>query len=152
MIYIVDHNLWQDGKEATVKTELGDVVIRLEDKSGMLSTRILVYDRYHVEIGTIKKKGFSKYHYDIYYDDRVVGVLKKKRGLFSKRLALETTEGATFQIKGKIEQNEYRLVRRGKTYAEVSHKLAHQPGQFGLKTKDERLKYTFLCVAVALTQ
>ena len=53
MIYLIDKDLWHAGKETEVRTEVGDIAIRLEKVSSIFSKKILVYDRYHVELSLI---------------------------------------------------------------------------------------------------
>lgn len=152
MIYHLDQDLLKTNKEGVVRSEIGGVILRLETKSFTLGTKVHVFDKYHVEIGQIRKGVFqSGFTHEILYDDRIVASLLKKRSLWRKRLVLSITDFGDFVIKGDLSTREFVLQRRGKIYARSSKKLSPKPDQFGLETKDERLKYCFLCTAVIAT-
>ena len=152
MIYHFEQNLLKSSKEGVVRTEIGSVILRLEVESFRLGTKILVFDKYHVRIGQISKGMFKAGHnYVISYDDRVVAFIKKKRFLWRKKLVLNIIDHGDFTIKGDLQSKEFVIQRKGQIYARISKKLVDKNNLFGLETKDSKLKYYFLCVAVIAT-
>lgn len=151
MKYFLKQNLFKETKEEVIRTELGDVILRIEMMSMSFGTKILVYDRYHVPIGEIKKGGFrSGARYEIIYDDRIIATILKKRRFLKRRLVLKTIEDDIFGIKGDIKNLEYVFQRNLKVYARITKKGMTKPDLVSMQTKDKRLRYIFLCGVVAL--
>lgn len=150
MIYLIDKDLWHAGKETEVRTEVGDIAIRLEKVSSIFSKKILVYDRYHVEIGELKKRGYSNYSYDIYYDGQVIGSILKKRVLFSKRLVIRSATGAEFVVKGSMGNYTIDVYRKLRRVARTHPKLTNDPSKYGFECIDDEHRYLLLCSAIAL--
>ena len=150
MIYIFDKAVWKDGKEAVIKTEIGEVALRLENKSSFLRKRIIIYDRYHVEIGLIENRLFKTgFNYVISYDNQKIATVFLKRSIFSKKYMIRTSDKDLFKIKGKVKEFKYQIFKGKKAVAKVDAEFAHRPNQYGMKTDDEkRFRYTFLCAAV----
>ncbi len=151
MIYLIDKDLWRDGKETEVRTEVGDIAIRLEQSSSIFSKKIIIYDRYHVEIGAIKKNGFSKHGYDIYYDNQVIGTILKKRVLLSKRLVIRSAAtGAEFRIKGSMDNYTIDIYRKLRRVARAHPKLTDDMSKYGFECIDDEHRYLLLCSVIAL--
>ncbi len=153
MIYIFDNDFWHNGKEAIIKTEIGEVALRLENKSFMMKKRAIIYDRYHVEIGKIEKRSFKGGgQYLITYDTQLIATVEKTGFFFSRRYVIKTTDKQIFKIKGSIKTHKYQILKGKKSVATISPELAHRPHQYGMETSDDkRNRYAFLCSAVALT-
>lgn len=153
MIYIFDNELWGNGKEAVVKTEIGEVALRLERKSNLIRKKVIVYDRYHVPIGLIEKKGFQGGGmYTIYYDEQVMATISTRYLWVFKRYEINTPDRLVFKVKGSIKEHKYRIQKGKKTVAETAPDYAHRPYQYGMKTEGEKKhRYVFLCAAVAFT-
>ncbi len=151
MIYLIPKNLWAEGNETQVRTAVGDVVLRLEKKSSSLSsTSYIIYDRYHVELGSIKKGAFSR-SYDITYDGNVIGSVYQKKRFFAKWYVISTTKGEQFKISSKkIAAFEYNIVTGRKKVAQIHHKLGSNSRTYGFETIDEQNKYLLLCSTLAL--
>ncbi len=151
MIYLIAKNLWSEGKEEQIRTSLGDVVMRLEKKSSTLSsTSYIIYDRYHVELGAIKKGTFKK-SYDITYSGKVIGSVYQKKRLFSKWYVISTTKGEEFKIVGKkISDFEFNIVSRRRKVAQIHHQLGSSSKTYGFETIDEENKYLLLSSTLAL--
>lgn len=150
MIYLIDKDLWRDGKETEVRTEVGDIAIRLEQSSSIFSKRIIIYDRYHVEIGELKKRGYSHYSYDITYDGHIIGSIIKKRVLFSKRLVIQSATGAEFRIKGSMDNHTIDIYRNLRRVARAHPKLVNDISKYGFECIDDEHRYLLLCSVIAL--
>ncbi len=151
MIYLISKDLWSDGKETQVRTAVGDVILRLEMKSSSLSsTSYIVYDRYHVELGSIKRGAFRK-SYDITYSGKTIGSVFQKKRFFSKWYVISTTKGEQFKISSKkIKEFEYNIVNGRKKVAQIHHRLGSSSKTYGFETIDEQNKYLLLCSTLAL--
>ena len=150
MIYIIDNDIWKKGSENEIRTDIGNVVMRIESKSTTFGKKIILYDRYHVEIGSLKKRGFSNFSYDIYYDESVIGTILKKRVLFSKRLIIKSFKGQEFRIKGSVPDRTFDIYKGLKRIARVHPKLVENKEQYGFECIDEENKYLLLCGVIAL--
>ena len=152
MIYLFDKELWREGNESVVTTEIDEVALRLEKKSGLFRTKIIVYDRYHVPIGLIEKHKLSTGKMaTIYYDEQVMAHLHFKGLPFMRKIEITTPDKLTFKVKGKYKELNYRLLKGKKGVADVSPKYAHRPHQYGMKTEGEKKhRYVYLCSAIAL--
>ena len=152
MKYLINKKLWEEGNETVVKTEIGETVLRIERLKRTMRQRIQVYDRYHVPIGTIEKTAFrTGANFELHYDDRVIATVKNKWSFFGKKLVIVTSENTTFTIKGNFKQFEYTIKKGPMKYAHVSKKYGRHSGQFGVNTSDDKHRYIFICVAIALS-
>jgi len=151
VIYLIAKNLWEEGKETQVRTSVGDVVLRLEQKpSSLSSTSYIIYDRYHVELGSIRRGSFRR-SYEITYDSKVIGSVYQKKRFFAKWYVVSTTKGEQFKITGKkIANFEYNIVKGRKKVAQVHHQLGSSSRTYGFETIDEKNKYLLLCSTLAL--
>ena len=153
MIFILEKDPWNGDLQTFIKTDLGENVLRLESRSFTFRRKIILYDRYYVEIGRIEKPVFkSGSGYQIFYDDRVVGTLKKSWSFFRTKYRLVSEKKVSFLFKGKIKDYEFTIVRKGKTVAKVSKEYGMNDAQYGLETKDDLHKFIFLCAAVILSK
>ncbi len=151
MIYLIDKDFWKNGKETEVRTEIGDIALRFEQSSSVFNRRIIIYDRYHVEIGQLKRKGLSNFSHDIYYDGQVIGSIIKKRVLFSKRLVIKSMKGEEFRIKGSMKDYTIDIYRRLKRVARAHPKLsANDNAKYGFECIDDENRYLLLCAVVAM--
>jgi len=149
VIYLIEKQLWLEDNETQVRSTIGEVVLRLESKSSTFSSSYIVYDRYHVELGAIRKSGFKK-SYEIIYDGKVVGSAFLKKKWFSKWFVLTTGKGVEFRVKGNIEKHEYNIMKGRKKVAQIHHKLGSSSKTYGFETIDEENKYVLLCGVLAL--
>ena len=151
MIYLFNKDLWREGKETIVTTEIDEVALRLEKKKSLFKHKVLVYDRFHVPIGLIEFHSMSGKTATIHYDEQVMATVVKKGLPFFRRFEIHTPDKLVFKIKGDIKGLTYRISKGKKAVADVSPDYAHRPHQFGLKTEGEKKhKYVFLCTAAAL--
>lgn len=149
MIYLIEKHLWREGSETQVRSTIGEVALRLEKVSTTFSTSYVVYDRYHVELGQIKKVGFGK-SYEITYDNKLIGRVELKKKWFRKRYVITSAKGQAFSIRGKIESWEYNIYQGMKKLAQVHHKLGSSSKTYGFETINEEYRYLLLCGALAL--
>ena len=151
MKVVIQKNLWHDGNETVVRSELDEVVMRLE-KVFSIRGRIITYDKYHVEIGKIEKKVFKTgLNYEFYYDDRLIGTLtRQRRLLFWKNLKLTNSSGKVFRISGSTREYEYSFKFKRRSVAKVSKKLAYKNTLYGLSSADPHNNYLFICAAIVI--
>ena len=149
MIYLINKNIWQEGKESVVRTQIGEAVLRLELIKKTVRKKIQVYDRYHVPIGTIAKPVFkSGLHYDISYDERVIANFRKRWSFFSNRYILETDGGVQFKVKGDIKNYNLKITRRGSLAARIYPNTNEYSDRYVVEIKNKEYRYVLLCVAV----
>lgn len=152
MKYLLRKDLFKNTKEEVVRTEIGEVVLRLEAESLNFGIKIQVYDKYHVPIGNIKRSAFSSGgKFEIIYDERSIATIYKKRRMFKRNLVIETVEGDLYNIKGDVPGKEYVFARTLKNYARISNKAVNKSDLFSMETKDKRLRFVFLCSVIALS-
>ena len=151
MIFLLDKDLWKDTKENVVKTDLDEVILRLESGSRRLKHTITVYDRYHVEIGRIRSRSIWRGRsYEIYYDEQKIATLSKKRGFLRKKIALKLDDGKILTVKGDLKKRNFEVHLKRKLIAKASPEYAYKNTQFGIETKDAKNRYLFICVAIVV--
>jgi uncharacterized protein YxjI len=153
MIYFLDKKLWAEGNESAVTTELGDKVLRIENKRYSLKNTILIYDRYHVQLGSIDRKLFSSSRiYHITYDERIVATVTISRFFFfAKRYKIVLPDGDFLSIKGDIDAYNYDIKHGKKTVARVTDQAAFREHQYALETNEQEYRYVLLCAAILLS-
>ena len=118
MIFVINKSLWNKDKTAIVHTDLGEVALRLERKPRSIRRKIIVYDRYRVEIGKIEKKLFRPgLRYEIFYEGKLLATLSRRRFFFRKRYSISSADGKLYSIKGDIKNFDYRIIEKRKTVA-----------------------------------
>ena len=153
MVYEVDLEVWKEEGIAIVKTDLGEVFLRLESKSYSLRRRIMVYDHFRVLIGRIEKKVFrARKHYNIYFEDEKLAVLKKGRFLMWKKYRLKSIKGTTYSISGDIKNYKFQILNNRKIVADISQSSQGAFGRIMITINDEQNTYLLLCTVITLTR
>ena len=153
MIYFLDKKLWAESNENAVTTELGDKVLRIENKKYSFKSTILVFDRYHVPLGSIDRQLFKSGRvYNIRYDERIVATVSLYRFLFfAKRYKIVLPDGDTLNIRGDIAAYNYDIKHGQKTVARVTDQGAFREHQYALETNEQEHRYVLLCAAIVLS-
>lgn len=151
MEYILKEKSFTMGDDFVVKDKEGNKHFLFDGKAFRIGEKLIVKDAEGNKLGHIRKKMISlKKTYEVYKGEELIAKVKKKKGLFRKKIKIDVGGKEDYKIKGNMMGREYSFLKGKKEVATVSKKRFKIQDSYSVVVSEEEDPLLILATAVII--
>lgn len=151
MEYILKEKAFSIGDDFVVKDREGNKQFVIDGKAFQIGEKLIIKNREGEKIGRIRKKMVAlKKTYEIFKGKERIAKVKKKKGLFRKKIKIQLEDGTLYKAKGNLLGREYKIVSDKEEVASVSKKRFKLKDSYAIEISDQVDPVLVLATAVII--